>query len=323
MDGDQKYPRTPHLEGSGIQKGDDPARIALAALPSEPGDLWVVEEKVDGANAGFGFDGAGDLRARSRGHFLDAANRNAPRERDWTLFKDWLAFHRDAFLDRFEDRFAVYGEWMQIVHSVYYNRLPDYFLEFDVWDRAIEDWLDTETRRALCAGLPIASVPVLYRGPPIGMRDMMSLLGPSVFRTPRIPSSGAPDWAAAVAAEPRWEDDLLRSCALVGDDPVKRLAKLDREDRSEGHYLKVERGGRVIGRYKWVRPGFVQTILGADEHWQSRFPVPNLLEAPVAGYPAFLARTRGAAPAYDPDDPRSWAPWAPGLAAPTPVRGPR
>ena len=52
-----KYPRTPHLEGSRLQEGDeDLAQIPFAEIA---GKYLVVEEKCDGANSAisFGEDG--------------------------------------------------------------------------------------------------------------------------------------------------------------------------------------------------------------------------------------------------------------------------
>jgi hypothetical protein len=288
-----KYPRTRHLADSALQAGDDGSdRTPFSALA---GCHVVYEEKVDGANCAFRFDGAGDLWAQSRGHYLAVADRNAPRERDWALLKEWLQAHRDEFLDRFEDRYVVYGEFVGPLHSCMYNALPSLFLEFDIYDTVTGCFLDTPSRRALCEGLPIASVPVLYSGPALGLGHMKSLIGRSVFQTP-------------VEVED-WRESLRRACGLVGDDYDKRVAKMDGSGLIEGIYVKVERDDQTVDRLKWVRPGFVQTILAADEHWQSRFPVSNLLEAQTDVFPAYLARRPGAAPAYDPDRPWLWAPW--------------
>lgn len=288
-----KYPRTRHLADSALQAGDDGSdRTPFTALA---GCHVVYEEKVDGANAAFRFDGAGDLWAQSRGHYLAVDDRNAPRERDWSLLKEWLQAHRDEFLERFEDRYVVYGEWMGVTHTVAYNALPSLFLEFDIYDTAKGHFLDTPSRRALCEGLPICSVPVLYQGPALTLDHMKSLVGPSVFRTPPEVED--------------WRHSLRRACALVGDDFEKRLEKMDASDLIEGVYVKVERDGRTIDRLKWVRTGFLQAIQAADEHWQSRFPVPNLLEAQTDVFPAHLARRPGAPADYDADQPWLWAPW--------------
>lgn len=75
-----KYPRTPHLEGSRLQPGDeDLDSVPFAAIR---GRYVVVEEKIDGANAGIRFDGAGELYLQSRGHFLTGG----PREKHFNLF---------------------------------------------------------------------------------------------------------------------------------------------------------------------------------------------------------------------------------------------
>jgi RNA ligase len=282
-----KYPRTRHLADSCLQKGDDASdRTVFSALE---GCHVVFEEKVDGANCAFRFDGAGELYAQSRGHYLAVNNRNAPRERDWSLLKEWLQTHRDEFLDRFEDRYIVYGEWMGITHTVFYNALSSLFLEFDIYDTVEECFLDTTSRRVLCQGLPICSVPVLYQGVASTLNHMKSLIGPSAFRTPLDIED--------------WRHSLCRACALVGDDFEKRLSKMDVSDLIEGIYVKVEQNGRTVDRLKWVRSGFMQTIQGADEHWQSRFPVPNLLETQTDIFPSYLARHIGVNVAYNPD---SW-----------------
>ena len=45
----------------------------------------------------------------------------------------------------------------------------------------------------------------------------------------------------------------------------------------EGLYLKVEEGGRVLGRYKWVRASFLSAVLDSGTHWLRRPIVPNRL----------------------------------------------
>ena len=63
-----KYPRTRHLEGSRLQPGDHD--MEAAPLDVLRGRHIVVEEKVDGANAGISLDDDGRLALQCRGHFL-------------------------------------------------------------------------------------------------------------------------------------------------------------------------------------------------------------------------------------------------------------
>ena len=87
----KKYPRTPHLEGSRLQPGDeDLSQVPFADIA---GRHLVVEEKVDGANSAVSFDAGEQLLLQSRGHYLTGGYR----ERHYALMKQWAAVHREAF----------------------------------------------------------------------------------------------------------------------------------------------------------------------------------------------------------------------------------
>ncbi len=59
----------------------------------------------------------------------------------------------------------MYGEWLYARHTIPYDQLPHYFLEFDILDRETGMFLSTDRRHALLAGSPVRSVPVLARSP--------------------------------------------------------------------------------------------------------------------------------------------------------------
>ena len=56
----------------------------------------------------------------------------------------------------------------------------------------------------------------------------------------------------------------------------------DRETDPSGHmeglYVKVEKDGQVIGRYKYIRAAFLQAVFAAEGHWLNRPIIPNLLQ---------------------------------------------
>jgi hypothetical protein len=153
-----KYPRTPHITGSRIQSGDEDldavAREVLEGMPV------VVEEKLDGSNGGISFDERGTLVLQSRGHALTGG----PRERQFDLLKRWASHHLTALRDILGRRYVMYGEWLYARHTIAYDRLPHFFLEFDIWDRETSEFLSTDARSALLAGSPIISVPVIAAG---------------------------------------------------------------------------------------------------------------------------------------------------------------
>lgn len=108
-----KYPRTPHLEGSRLQEGDED----LSQIPFEEilGRHIVIEEKIDGANTAISFDGDGNLLLQSRGHYLSGGYR----ERHYNLLKQWASINSDILYSALGSRYVMYGEWMYAKHTVY------------------------------------------------------------------------------------------------------------------------------------------------------------------------------------------------------------
>lgn len=251
-----KYPRTQHIEGSRFQPGDeDLAGVPLSALA---GKLLVIEEKLDGANAGLSFTPGGELRLQSRGHYLTGGYR----ERHFALFKTWANAHRDALWRAIGDRYIVYGEWLYAKHTIYYDELPHYFLEFDIYDRANEAFLSTERRCELLRPAPVCSVPVLWRG--VAAEPSASGLGALIGRS-RYKSAS-------------WRDALADTARQKGLASERVAFETDPADEMEGLYIKVEAGDEVVGRYKFVRASFLTAVVDSGSHWLSRPIVPNRLK---------------------------------------------
>lgn len=266
-----KYPRTPHVKGSGLQRGDEDMKVV--DIRDYRGRHMVAEEKIDGSNTRIGFDAGGEPFAGSRGHLIDLTRRDIHRERQWNRFKDWLAVHKDRFLERFEDRFRPFGEWEYAAHTSFYDALPHWWFEFDIWDRSRECFLDTATRREVLAGLPVVSVPVLYEGPVVSLDHLMSLV------TVRDEETGRDlRWTeASLYKTANWREALDASIRREGLDPARNVGHFEPTRAAEGLYIKIEEDGRVVERLKFVRPDFVQRIIDADQHWHSRPIVPNVL----------------------------------------------
>ncbi len=168
-----KYPRTPHLEGSRLQPGDED--LGSTPFANIKGKHLVVEEKMDGANCGISFDDDGRLLLQSRGHFLTGG----PRERQFDLLKSWAQAHNGALFDVLGRRYIAYGEWLYARHTVFYDSLPHFFIEFDVFDRDESVFLSAARRRVFWDGTKVLSAPVLHEGPIARISDLISLIGPS------------------------------------------------------------------------------------------------------------------------------------------------
>jgi len=252
-----KYPRTPHLEGSRLQPGDeDLDAVPFAALA---GRWLVVEEKMDGANAALSFSESGQLRLQSRGHYLTGG----ARERHFNLFKQWAAVHSPRLWPIVGSRYVVYGEWLYAHHTLFYNHLPHYFLEFDILDKETGDFLSTPRRREMLAGLPLAPVKVLHAGLLDSLESLASLVGPSAF------------------IAPGHLEQLREVCATLNLDAGRAVAETDPSNIMEGLYIKVEEDGIVQARYKYVRPSFLTAVSQSGSHWLSRPIIPNQLAGGV------------------------------------------
>ena len=251
-----KYPRTRHLEGSRLQPGDqDLEQVPLAALA---GKFVVVEEKLDGANAGLALAADGRLRLQSRGHALTGG----PRERHFDLFKRWAGAHRALLAELCAGGLTVYGEWLYAKHTIFYDALPHYFLEFDVREPDGRFW-STARRRAHLAACGadqvVRSVPVIWQGVVDDPGALPALVTASLYKTAR------------------WRERLAAVADGAGVAAETAARETDPADTAEGLYLKVEDDQVVLDRYKWVRASFLTSVLDSGSHWLARPIVPNQL----------------------------------------------
>lgn len=252
-----KYPRTPHIRGSRLQPGDEDLR--QRPFSDIAGRHVVLEEKIDGANTAISFTSDGELRLQSRGHFLTGG----AREKHYDLLKQWAAVHKDRLREVLGDRYIMYGEWMYAKHTIYYDLLPNYFMEFDILDRETDKFLDTPSRHALIRDLPVSSCPVLASGVFANIGEITAYLGDSNF----------------ISAD---HIGLLREEALrLGLDADRICRETDATRTMEGIYIKIEEDGAVVDRMKYVRASFLQTVEESQSHWLDRPIVPNRIIVPI------------------------------------------
>lgn len=173
--------------------------------------------------------------------------------------KQWARVHADAFRQILGSRYIMYGEWVYAKHTVFYDALPHYFLEFDVLDRQMGSFLDTPSRRALLDGAPVVSVPVLAEGTFTNKYEVMRLLGKSRYITDSS------------------REALLKAAEELGLDPERACDETDLSGMMEGLYFKIEEDGRVVERMKYVRAEFLQCVDLSDSHWLDRPIIPNQL----------------------------------------------
>jgi hypothetical protein len=151
----------------------------------------------------------------------------------------------------------MYGEWMYAKHSIYYDLLPHYFMEFDVFDRETGCFLDTPSRHSLLSSLPISSVPVLASGIFNNKEDIIRYLGNSNY------------------ISEHHREHLRADAESLGLDSERVLRETDASRTMEGIYIKVEENGIVTDRMKYVRGSFLQTVEESQTQWLDRPIVPN------------------------------------------------
>lgn len=259
---DHRYPRTFHLDGSGLGgTSSDRERIEWAALSARN---VVIEEKMDGSETSFEFDEDLDPVLRYRGSPLDLKSRGGA-EKQFDRFKDWFELNADSFFDRFDTKYRVYGEWLFAAHRIFYDALPCHFLEFDILDKRDGRFLDTPGRRELTSTLPeLNSVRVVAEGLAGPLGHPSKLVGRSAFKSP--------DWRLSAT----------EAASHAGLTAETFMARIDTSDLAEGVYGKVEENGEVTLRFKWVRPEFVSGIVGGGRHWKDMALVPNGVVSEVA-----------------------------------------
>lgn len=266
-----KYPRTRHIEGSRKQVGDE--ELEYISFKEIKDYYLVLEEKVDGANSGISFDEDGNLLLQSRGHFLNGGYG----EQQFALMKVWANCHKTELYDLLGSRYIMYGEWLYAKHTVFYDALTHYFMEFDIFDKETKQFLSTKKRREFLKGVSfITSVLVLFEGRLNNLDELTRFLGKSHFKSDHYMQS----------LEKQCKDFQL-SFELV-------KKQTDLSELMEGIYIKVEgepaaagepaSGDFVLNRCKYVRASFLNTILDSNTHWMNRPVLPNLLKDGVDLY---------------------------------------
>ncbi len=142
----RKYGRTFHLPQSPGATSDDKILQDTSALLAEA--QVVITEKMDGENTTIHAGGCHPRSPDARYH----------------PSRDWMKAFAAGISPVLAEGERIVGEYLYARHAIAYPALPSYFLGF-AWivDGVIQPWEETLAR---FGGLGIASVPVLYRGPP-------------------------------------------------------------------------------------------------------------------------------------------------------------
>lgn len=194
-----RFPRTPHLAWLSSRLPRDDKVLGPDDATALLEGKVVVEEKLDGANLGVSLGEDGMLRFQNRGQYL-----HPPFVGQFQRLGSWIAAHEYALRSHLLPGLIVFGEWCAARHSVAYDRLPDWWVVFDVYDLAEQRFFSTALRDALAERLGLAVVRAVSRGHTT-LADLTKRLSAEPSRYRAGPIEGfvirkeSPDWLLARA----------------------------------------------------------------------------------------------------------------------------
>lgn len=174
-----RFPHTPHLAWLGEGTPRDDKVLSPVEAEAFLANEVIVEEKLDGANMGISFNSEGDVRVQNRGQYLQL-----PMHGQFEKLHNWLRTRSDKLFDVLGEDLILFGEWCAARHSIGYERLPDWYVVFDVYDRKAQKFWSTAKRNTLSTQLNFSVVPRLQQGK-ISLKALKVLLHSqsSAFRT--------------------------------------------------------------------------------------------------------------------------------------------
>jgi ATP-dependent RNA circularization protein (DNA/RNA ligase family) len=154
-----KFPHTPHLAWLSPGPLREDRVLSDGEVREFLGDEVVIEEKVDGANIGIAVSSDRTLSVQNRGAFVE---RPAPVQ--FQPLWNWLGSRSDELITGLGQNLILFGEWCYAVHSIRYDRLPDWFIGFDIYDRVAGAYFGADRRNELLSALNLYSVPRIAKG---------------------------------------------------------------------------------------------------------------------------------------------------------------
>lgn len=154
-----RFPHTPHLHwlGNKVPRNDK------VLSPDEVSDLLdgevVVEEKIDGSNMGISLGIDGNFLFQKRGDYL-----HSPFTGEFKHLERWLRLHENELFECLDTRLIAFGEWMAARHGLAFDRLPDWWILFDLYDRNEECFYSTRRRNKWAQKAGVAVVPEVAKG---------------------------------------------------------------------------------------------------------------------------------------------------------------
>jgi atypical dual specificity phosphatase len=139
-----EYPRIPHLDKKISNMTHDD--IQLDGKIQFPITGWF-QEKLDGANMGVSWTSGPVIRNRNNILKKGYIKKETPAKLQFRSSWNWLHAHNKDIQKLSKSLMTpvtVYGEWLYAKHSIYYDRLPDLFIAYDIYIPEDDEWLSPD-----------------------------------------------------------------------------------------------------------------------------------------------------------------------------------
>ena len=147
-----EYPKTPHLPFKpNMAQGDVAVDMTAARIIFE--QPVVIEEKIDGASVGICAENGNPI-IRNRDHILKKGfmrkKKDTTAKMQFRSIWNYYYEHRKGFEEIFEaGPYSVYGEWMLAQHGLFYDKLPDWFIPYDIFNYEAQEFVSPVISRPL------------------------------------------------------------------------------------------------------------------------------------------------------------------------------
>eukprot|EP00288_Rhodomonas_lens_P014587 CAMPEP_0177705408 /NCGR_PEP_ID=MMETSP0484_2-20121128/8691_1 /TAXON_ID=354590 /ORGANISM="Rhodomonas lens, Strain RHODO" /LENGTH=961 /DNA_ID=CAMNT_0019216831 /DNA_START=63 /DNA_END=2948 /DNA_ORIENTATION=+ len=211
-----KFPRTHHIFDAG---GNAVTRDDLLLDPLDAASYLnrpvFCEEKIDGANLGIWLDTDYTVRCQNRSHFVTGESGT-----QWRGLDQWINENQATLCQLLEPRkHILFGEWMYAKHSLEYDKLPSFFVAFDLYDIAQKKFFSRRRLYNILAGTQIAVVPMILDGQVASLDNFKDMLETaSTFK-----SNGTPVEGVYIRVDDEAGMWLERRCKLVRPDFIQGI----------------------------------------------------------------------------------------------------
>ena len=128
----------------------------------------IVTEKVDGANTGI-FCKKDKWLQKKRAN-IDFSHPQ------FSFFQNEWYWNNKEKIKQLPDNIVVYGELLRCVHTIYYNRLPDWWIVFDIYDLKKNKYKDWKEVINICEDVGLYTVPFIYEGKIKSKNQLLDLM---------------------------------------------------------------------------------------------------------------------------------------------------